>query len=76
MTLGLSGQELQSEIERLMAKLDEAQEDADQLGQYGELMRMTAAVAFQRAADLIAANNRRIDQQLRNAGIQLEAAPS
>ncbi|MGH2535515.1 MAG: hypothetical protein ACRDJW_24930 [Thermomicrobiales bacterium] len=72
MSLGLSKQELQAEVERLMARLDEAQEDADQLGQYGDLMRMTAAVAFQRAADLIAANNRRIEQQLREAGISFD----
>jgi hypothetical protein len=71
-SLGLSDLELQAEIARLMARLDDAQEDADQLGQYGELMRMTAAVAYQRAADLIAANNRRIEVQLREAGIVVD----
>jgi hypothetical protein len=69
--LGLSDEELQEEITRRLMQLDEAQDDAEQLGQYGELLRTMAAVAFQRAADLISANNRRIEQQLREAGIGL-----
>jgi len=35
-------------------------------------MRMIAMTAFQRAADLIAVNNRRIERQLAAAGILLE----
>lgn len=70
-TLGLSADELQAEIERRMAQLDEAQEEEEHLGPYGDLLRMAAAIAFQRAAELIEANNRRIEQQLRSAGVAL-----
>ena len=69
--IGLSDDELQTEIARRMAKLDEAQEEEEHLGPYGDLMRMVAMTAFQRAADLIAVNNRRIDRQLAAAGIVL-----
>lgn len=72
MSLGFTAQELQEEIERNMARLDEAQDDADQLGQYGELMRMMALIAYQRAGELIMANNRRIERQLRDAGIEFD----
>lgn len=71
MTLGLTTEELQAEIERRMAALDEAQEEEEHLGPYGDLLRMAAAIAFQRAAELIAANNRRLEQQLRAVGIAL-----
>lgn len=70
-TLGLSTDELQVEIERRMARLDEAQEEEEHLGPYGDLLRMAAAIAFQRAAELIEANNRRMEQQLRSAGVAL-----
>ena len=71
MRVGLSYGELQAEIERRMVQLDEAQEEADHLGAYGDLMRMVAATAFQRAADLIVLNNERIGAQLAAAGVRL-----
>jgi hypothetical protein len=67
--VGLTYEELQAEIARRMAALDEAQEEAEQLGPYGDLMRMVAAAAFQRAADLILLNNERIAAQLAAAGV-------
>jgi hypothetical protein len=70
-SLGLNEQELQEEIARRLSRLDEAQEDADQLGQYGELLRITTMIAYQRAADLITANNTRLQRQLRDAGIEI-----
>jgi hypothetical protein len=72
--LGLTQEELQAEISRRLALLDEAQADEEHLGQYGELMRMVAVIAFQRAADLITVNNRRIEEQLKAAGITLDAS--
>ena len=71
MRVGLSYAELQAEIERRLFQLDEAQEEAEHLGPYGDLMRMVAATAFQRAADLIVLNNERIAAQLAAAGITL-----
>ncbi len=71
MRIGLSYEELQAEIERRMERLDEAQEEAEHLGAYGNLMRMVAAAAFQRAADLIVLNNERIAAHLAAAGIEL-----
>ena len=71
MRVGLSYGELQAEIERRMVQLDEAQEEADHLGAFGDLMRMVAATAFQRAADLIVLNNERISAQLAAAGVRL-----
>ena len=62
--------ELQAEIERRMDQLDEAQEEAEQLGPYGDLLRTAALIGFQRAAELIDANNRRVADQLRAAGIE------
>lgn len=67
--IGLSFEEMLREIERRMERMDEAQDEDDQLGQYGDLLRAAAMIAFQRAAELIDANNRRIEQQLRDAGI-------
>ena len=69
MQIGLTYDELQAEIERQMTRLDEAQEEAEYLGPYGDLMRMVAATAFQRAADLIVLNNDRIAAQLAADGI-------
>ncbi|HET8522524.1 MAG TPA: hypothetical protein VFL82_04770 [Thermomicrobiales bacterium] len=74
MRLGLTSEELQAEISRRLTLLDEAQADEEHLGQYGELMRMMAVIAFQRAADLIAVNNRRIEEQLKAAGVDLNAS--
>ena len=69
MTIGLTYEDLQDEIARRIAELDEAQEESEHLGPYGDLLRLAAQVAFQRAADLIVANNRRITQQLVERGV-------
>lgn len=71
-TVGLGYGELQAEIARRMDALDELQEEAEHLGAYGDLMRMVAAAAYQRAADLILINNERIARQLAAAGIVLD----
>lgn len=68
--LGLTVEELQAEITRRMAQLDEAQEEEEHLGGYGDLMRLAALIAFQRAAELIDANNRRISEQLAQLGLR------
>jgi hypothetical protein len=68
-TLGLTYDELQDEITRQMAALDEAQEEGEHLGPYGDLLRLAAQIAFQRAADLIVANNRRLAEQLTALGL-------
>ena len=73
MQIGLSHEELQAEISRRMDALDEAQEETEQLGAYGDLLRMAAMIAFQRAAELIDLNNREIARQLRRAGVRLES---
>src|SRR5215217_1879487 len=65
--IGLTFDEMQAEIERRMDQLDEAQEETEHLGLYGDLLRTAALVGFQRAAELIDANNRRIADQLRSA---------
>jgi hypothetical protein len=75
MTLGMTDQELRDEIAHRMARLDEAQDDEEHLGPYGDLLRVTALIAFQRAADLIALNNRRIELQLAAAGIDFKEQP-
>lgn len=69
MQLGLSAEELQSEIARRMTALEEAQDDAEHLGQYGDLLRLAAQIAFQRAAELIELNNQRLSEQLVAFGI-------
>jgi hypothetical protein len=56
-----------------MARMDEAQEEEEHLGPYGDLMRMVAMTAFQRAADLIVLNNRAIERQLAAAGIAIDS---
>lgn len=71
MVVGLTPEELQEEIRQRMDALDQAQEDVENLGPYGDLLRLTAQIAFQRAADLIAANNERIARQLMAAGVTL-----
>jgi hypothetical protein len=70
--VGLSAEDLQAEIARRMEQLDEAQEEAEHLGAYGDLMRMVALTAFQRAAELITINNERIAAQLGRVGIELD----
>jgi hypothetical protein len=52
-----------------MAALDEAQHDAEHLGQLGDLLRLAAQIAFQRAAELIDLNNQRLTEQLAARGI-------
>jgi hypothetical protein len=52
-----------------MATLDEAQEESEHLGPYGQLLRLAAQVSFQRAADLIVANNRRLTEQFDALGL-------
>lgn len=74
MTIGLTADELQAEIARRMAALDDLQEDHDHLGAYGDLLRLTAQIAYQRAAELIAINNDRVAAQLAEAGITLPAS--
>lgn len=69
MRVGLSYEELQAEIARRMDQLDEAQEEAEHLGPYGDLLRLAALTAFQRAADLIVLNNERLAAQLAAAGV-------
>ena len=69
--IGLSFDDLQAEVARRMAQLDEAQEEEEHLGPYGDLLRTAALIGFQRAAELIDVNNRRIAEQLRAAGIDL-----
>jgi hypothetical protein len=64
MQLGLTHDELQREISRRILALDEAQEEAENLGPYGELMRMVALTAYQRSAELIELNNEQIATQL------------
>jgi hypothetical protein len=69
--VGLTHDEVQREIARRMTALDEAQEEVEHLGPYGDLMRMMALTAFQRAAEIVMLNNERIAAQLREAGIEL-----
>lgn len=53
-----------------MAALDEAQDDAEHLGQLGDLLRLAAQIAFQRAAELIDLNNQRLTEQLAALGLK------
>lgn len=69
--LGLTATEMQAFIEARMNAMDEAQEEEEHLGQFGELMRMAAMIGFQRAAELIEANNQRLTEQLRAAGLSV-----
>ena len=69
--LGLSPEEIQSAIEQRMRALADAQEEEEHLGPFGDLLHTVAQIAYQRAADLILLNNRRIEQQLMRAGIVL-----
>lgn len=62
--IGLTSEELQKHIRGQMERLDDAQEDAEHLGPYGDLMRMAAEIAYQRAAELILINNQRIAEQI------------
>jgi len=55
-----------------MTALNEAQVDAEHLGQYGDLLRLAAQIAFQRAAELIDLNNQRLTAQLSALGIDAD----
>jgi hypothetical protein len=72
MTLGLSRDELQRLIETRLASLDEAQEEEEHLGPYADLLRLATGIAFHRAAELIVANNKRLEQQLQEHGLLKE----
>jgi hypothetical protein len=69
MQIGLSEAELQAHIDEQMTRLDEAQEDAEHLGPYGELLPLAAQIAYQRAAEMIVLNNQRLSEQLAAAGV-------
>ncbi len=69
--LGLSPKEIQAAIEQRMQMLTDAQEEEEHLGPFSDLLRTVAQIAYQRAADLIILNNRRIERQLTAAGITL-----
>jgi hypothetical protein len=69
MHIGLNDDELQAMIARRMEELDAAQEDEAHLGPYGDLLRTAAIISYNRAAELILANNRRIAKQLQDAGV-------
>lgn len=71
MTLGLSADELAAEIAARMDALDDAQEDEEHLGPYGDLLRLAAQIAFHRAAELIVLNNERVTAQLAAVGLTL-----
>lgn len=70
MHFGLTIEELQQEIGLRMTALDEAQDDAEHLGQLGDLLRLSAQIAFQRAAELIDLNNQKLSEQLAALGIK------
>lgn len=75
MQLGLTPDEPQAEISRRMTALDDAQDDAEHIGQYGDLLRLAAQIAFQRAAELIDLNNQRLSEQLAALGLGGPAGP-
>lgn len=62
--IGLTLTELDDLIARRMEQLDGLQEDQENLGPFGDLLRSATQIAFHRAAELIDANNRRISEQL------------
>ena len=68
-TLGLSIDELEAMISRRMVALDDAQDDQDMLGGYADLLRTATLIAYHRSAELIEANNRRLEAQLRELGV-------
>ncbi len=68
-TLGMPLGELEALIAKRMTELDDAQDDQDMLGGYADLLRTATLIAYHRAAELIDANNRRLEQQLRELGL-------
>jgi len=67
-SLGLTLNELEALIARRMTDLDDAQDDQELLGGYADLLRTATLIAYHRAAELIEANNRRLESQLRERG--------
>lgn len=67
--LGLTPEELQQEIAARLARLDALAEHAEEETQFAEYDRFVAELAFQRAAELIEANNRRLAEQLAALGV-------
>jgi hypothetical protein len=67
--LGLTPEELQEEIAARLARLDALAEHAEEETQFAEYDRFVAELAFQRAAELIEANNRRLAEQLTALGV-------
>ncbi len=67
--LGLTPEELQQEIETRLARLDALAEHAEEETQFADYDRFVAQLAFQRAAELIEANNRRLAEQLLALGL-------
>jgi hypothetical protein len=67
--LGLTPEELQAEIAARLARLDALAEHAEEETQFAEYDRFVAELAFQRAAELIEANNRRLAEQLTALGV-------
>jgi hypothetical protein len=67
--LGLSLAEIEAFIARRMTEMDDAQDDQDLMGGYADLLRTATLIAYHRAAELIEANNRRLEAQLRDLGL-------
>lgn len=71
--LGLTAEELQQEITTRMARLDALAEHAEEETQFAEYDRLVTLIAYQRAADLIVANNRRLAEHLQALGVLRKA---
>ena len=67
--LGLTPEELQEEIATRLARLDALAEHAEEESQFADYDRFVAELAYQRAAELIEANNRRLAEQLTALGV-------
>ena len=67
--LGLTPEELQQEIATRLARLDALAEHAEEETQFADYDRFVAELAYQRAAELIEANNRRLAEQLAALGL-------
>ena len=68
-SIGLAVSELEALIAKRMVEMDDAQDDQDMLGGYADLLRTATLIAYHRAAELIDANNRRLEAQLRALGV-------
>ena len=67
--LGLTTEELQQEITTRLARLDALAEHAEEETQFADYDRFVAELAYQRAAELIEVNNRRLVEQLTALGV-------